>query len=116
VPNQRCGSGASKRFVPAEPTPDASPRYTRISADFIRTYPRVYRFPFEGEAGNERQVWERFRSLYNLTPLMESPAIFGVAKPPPGHPFVLPIPGAGQKRGGMSQMGVQGSLLSMGVF
>lgn len=83
---------------------------------FIRTYPRVYRFLFEGQAGNERQVWEQFRSMYNLTGLMESLAIFGVEKPPPGHPFVLPPPGAGQKRGGMSQMGVRGNLVSMGVF
>lgn len=83
---------------------------------FIRTYPKVYAFLFEGRSGMEREVWLEFKLMYNLLGLMNSLARFGVQKPQPGHPFVLPPPGAGKSQGGIKQMGVRGSLLSMGVF
>ncbi len=83
---------------------------------FIRTYPKVYAFLFEGRADNERAVWLEFKSMYNLTGLMNSLAVFGVKKPEPGHPFVLPPPGVARRRGSIGEMGTRGSLLSMGVF
>jgi hypothetical protein len=83
---------------------------------FIRTYPKCYAFLFKGRKENERGIWLEFKSMYNLLGLMESLSIFGVEKPKPGHPFVLPPPGIGKSRGGINQMGVRGSLLSMGVF
>lgn len=83
---------------------------------FIRTYPKVYTFLFEGKTSDERQVWQEFKSMYNLTGLMNSLGIFGVKRPDPGHPFVLPYPGSGHKRGGMKNLQARGSLLSMGLF
>jgi len=83
---------------------------------FIRTYPMVYAFLFEGKVSDERQVWMEFKSMNNLTGLMDSLAIFGVKKPAPGHPFVLPYPGSGHTRGGTKQLRAQTNLTSMGVF
>jgi hypothetical protein len=83
---------------------------------FMRTYPKVYAYLFEGKKGNERQVWEEFRSMYNLTGLMNSLAIFGVKRPKPGHPFVLPYPGSGHQRGGKHQLYAHANMTTMGVL
>jgi hypothetical protein len=83
---------------------------------FMRTYPKAYAYLFEGKKGNERAVWQEFRSMYNLTGLMESLAIFGVKKPNTGHPFVLPYPGCGHKRGGTNLLHAHANMSTMGVL
>ncbi len=83
---------------------------------FMRTYPQVYAFLFEGRQGADRQVWLEFKSMYNLRGLMDSLAMYGVKRPAQGHPFVLPPSGIGRSRGGIQQIGVRGSLMSMGAF
>lgn len=85
-------------------------------ATFKRTFPNVYDFLFEGRPGLERQAWEGFKQMYNLPGLMKSLEMFGVKKPDPGHPFVLPPPGAGHRRGGYQQLGVGLNLMYKGVF
>ena len=82
----------------------------------MKTYPKAYAYLFEGKKGNERAVWQEFRSMYNLTGLMDSLAIFGVKKPKPGHPFVLPYPGCGHKRGGTHLLHAHANMSTMGVL
>ena len=85
-------------------------------ATFKRTYPNVYDFLFEGRPGLERQAWMEFKEMYKLPGLMKSLEMFGVKEPDPGHPFVLPPPGAGHRRGGFRQLGIGVNLVYKGVF
>jgi len=85
---------------------------------FRRAYPKVHMFLFEGRclAGGEKGVWEEFKSMYNLTGLMESLAPFGVAKPNPGEPFVLPVMGSGHRRGSDTQLAQHINFANLGLF
>lgn len=85
---------------------------------FRRAYPKVHMYLFEGRcmANGERAVWEEFKSMYNLLGLMESLAPYGVAKPNPGEPFVLPPMGAGHRRGSDSQLAQHINFANLGLF
>lgn len=85
---------------------------------FRRTYPKVHMFLFEGrcQTGGERGVWEEFKSMYNLTGLMESLRPYGVERPKPGEPFVLPVLGSGHRRGSDTQLALHGDMARMGLM